>query len=43
MTLIVSNELTNGAIDEEMIVLAHYSQNVCILLAKHFSVVLLKN
>ena len=36
MTLIVSNELTNGATDEEIIMLAHHSQMVydCILLAK---------
>lgn len=34
MTLIVSNEWTNGAVDEKIIMLVHYSQNGCILLAK---------
>ena len=29
----VPNEWTNGAIDEKIIMLAHYSQNGCILLA----------
>lgn len=33
--LIVSNEWTNGAIDEEIIMLVFYSQNGCILLAKN--------
>ena len=36
MTLIIYNEWTNGAIDEEIIMLAHYCQMVYdyILLAK---------
>lgn len=33
MALIVSNECTNGAIDEKIIILVHYGQNGYILLA----------
>lgn len=33
MALMVSNEWANGAIDEKIIMLAHYTQNGCILLA----------
>lgn len=44
MALIVSNECTNGAIDEKIIMLVHYGQNGCILLAlKDLFYGLLKN
>lgn len=44
MALIVSNECTNGEIDKKIIMLVHYGQNGCILLAlKDLFYGLLKN